>query len=97
MSIDGLGGRRLRRQGALRLRGRPSSNRAFPAAIEVLEKLTDAIPKEPQGAERVGSRSGRRGNLEKANERFRQALQVDPSFLPAPKTSASTNSLLGHR
>jgi tetratricopeptide (TPR) repeat protein len=62
----------------------------LPAAIEVLEKLTAESPRNLKALNLLGIALSGTGSLEKANDRFRQALQADPAFLPA-LTNLSVN------
>jgi Flp pilus assembly protein TadD len=65
----------------------------FPAAIEVLEKLNAESPRNIKALNLLGIALSRAGNLEKANDRFRQALQADPAFLAA-LTNLSVNEFM---
>ena len=68
----------------------------FPAAIGVLERLTAESPRNLQVLNLLGIALSAAGDLEKANERLRQALQVDPGFLPALKNLSINEFRLGH-
>src|SRR5581483_2832741 len=68
----------------------------FPAAIEVLEKLTAESPQNLKALNLLGIALSASGNLEKANARFRQALQADPAFLPALQNLSINEFALGH-
>jgi tetratricopeptide (TPR) repeat protein len=67
----------------------------FPAAIDLLEKLTAESPRNLNALNLLGIALGGAGNLEKANVRLRQALQVDPTFLPALKNLSINEFALG--
>jgi tetratricopeptide (TPR) repeat protein len=68
----------------------------FPAAVGVLEKLTAESPRNLKALNLLGIALSAAGDLEKANERLRQALQVDPAFLPALKNLSINEFRLGH-
>jgi len=67
----------------------------FPAAVGVLEKLTAESPRNLKALNLLGIALSAAGDLEKANERLRQALQVDPAFLPALKNLSINEFRLG--
>jgi len=67
----------------------------FPAAIELLEKLTAQSPQNLKALNLLGIALSGAGNLEKANARFQQALQADPAFLPALENLAINEFALG--
>jgi len=68
----------------------------FPAAVGVLEKLTAESPRDLKALNLLGIALSAEGDLEKANERLRQALHVDPGFLPALKNLSINEFRLGH-
>ena len=68
----------------------------FPAAVGMLEKLTAESPRDLKALNLLGIALSAAGDLEKANERLRQALQVDPAFLPALKNLSINEFRLGH-
>jgi tetratricopeptide (TPR) repeat protein len=68
----------------------------FPAAIGVLEKLTAGSPPNPKALNLLGIALSASGDLEKANLRLHQALEVDPEFLPALKNLSLNEFRLGH-
>ena len=68
----------------------------FPAAVGVLEKLTAESPRNLKALNLLGIAHGALGDLEKANQRLRQALEVDPGFLPALKNLSINEFRLGH-
>ena len=68
----------------------------FPAAVGVLEKLTAESPRNLKALNLLGIAHGAAGDLEKANQRLRQALEVDPGFLPALKNLSINEFRLGH-
>ena len=55
----------------------------IPAAIAVLEKLTSEDPRNIQALNLLGVAFSAAGDLQKADVRLRQALQLDPAYLPA--------------
>lgn len=67
----------------------------FPAAIDLLEKLTAESPQNLKALNLLGIALSGAGNLEKANDRFRQALQADPAFLPALRNLSTNEFALG--
>jgi tetratricopeptide (TPR) repeat protein len=68
----------------------------FPAAIDLLEKLTAESPQNLKALNLLGIALSGAGNLEKANARFRQALQADPAFLSALENLSINEFALGH-
>jgi tetratricopeptide (TPR) repeat protein len=68
----------------------------FPAAIELLEKLTAESPQNLKALNLLGIALSGAGDLEKANARFRQALEADPAFLPALTNLSVNEFALGH-
>src|ERR1035438_7724223 len=68
----------------------------FPAAIDLLEKLTAESPQNLKALNLLGIALSGAGNLEKANARFEQALQADPAFLPALENLSINEFALGH-
>jgi tetratricopeptide (TPR) repeat protein len=68
----------------------------FPAAVGVLEKLTAESPRNLKALNLLGIALSAAGDLEKANTRLRQALEVDPGFLPALKNLSINEFRLGH-
>jgi len=69
----------------------------FPAAIDVLEKLTAESPQNLKALNLLGIALSGAGDLEKANARFRQALQADPAFLSALQNLAINEFVLGQK
>jgi Flp pilus assembly protein TadD len=69
----------------------------FPAAIEVLEKLTTESPQNLKALNLLGIALSGAGDFEKANARFRQALQADPAFLPSLSNLAINEFVLGQK
>jgi tetratricopeptide (TPR) repeat protein len=69
--------------------------RQFPAAIDLLEKLTVESPRNLQALNLLGIALSAAGDLQKANTRLRQALQVDPAYLPALKNLSINQFVLG--
>lgn len=67
----------------------------FPAAAAVLEKLTAASPRDLKALNLLGIAYSASGDLEAANRRLRQALDIDPSFLPALKNLSINEFRLG--
>ena len=68
----------------------------FPAAIDLLEKLTAESPQNLKALNLLGIALSGAGNLQKANARFEQALQADPAFLPALENLSINEFALGH-
>jgi tetratricopeptide (TPR) repeat protein len=68
----------------------------FPAAVGVLEKLIDESPRNLKALNLLGIALSAAGDLEKANKRLHQALEVDPGFLPALKNLSINEFRLGH-
>ncbi len=68
----------------------------FPAAVGVLEKLTAGSPRDLKALNLLGIALSAAGDLETANQRLRQALEVDPGFLPALKNLSLNEFRLGH-
>jgi tetratricopeptide (TPR) repeat protein len=68
----------------------------FPAAVGVLEQLTAESPRNLRALNLLGIAHSAAGDLEKANQRLRQALAVDPGFLPALKNLSINEFRLGH-
>jgi tetratricopeptide (TPR) repeat protein len=68
----------------------------FPAAAGVLEKLTAESPGNLKALNLLGVAYSAAGELEKANQRLRQALEADPGFLPALKNLSINEFRLGH-
>lgn len=69
----------------------------LPAAIDVLEKLTTESPQNLKALNLLGIALSSAGDIEKANTRFRQALQADPEFLPALENLAINEFVLGQK
>jgi len=67
----------------------------FPAAIDLLEKLTADSPQNVKALNLLGIALSAAGSLEKANARFHQALQADPAFLPALENLSINQFALG--
>lgn len=67
----------------------------FPAAVEVLEKLTAESPRSVKALNLLGIALSAAGDLEQANERLRQALSLDPGFQPALKNLSINEFRLG--
>ncbi len=68
----------------------------FPAAAGVLEKLAAESPRNVKALNLLSIAYSAAGDLEKANQRLRQALAVDPGFLPALKNLSINEFRLGH-
>ena len=68
----------------------------FPAAVVVLEKLTAESPRNLKALNLLGIALSASGDLESANQRLRQALEMDPGFLPAIKNLSLNEFRLGH-
>jgi tetratricopeptide (TPR) repeat protein len=62
----------------------------------VLEKLTAESPRNLKALNLLGIALSAAGDLEKANERLRQALQIDSAFLPSLKNLSINEFRLGH-
>ena len=60
----------------------------LPAATGVLEKLIAESPGNVKALNLLGIALAATGNLDQANQRLRQALEVEPGFLPAIKNLA---------
>jgi tetratricopeptide (TPR) repeat protein len=67
----------------------------FPAAIAVLEKLTSDDPRNIKALNLLGIALSAAGDLQKANARLRQALQLDPAFMPALRNLSINQFALG--
>lgn len=68
----------------------------FPAAVGVLERLTAESPRNLKALNLLGIALSASGDLESANRRLRQALEMDPGFLPAIKNLSLNEFRLGH-
>ena len=68
----------------------------FPAAVGVLEKLTAESPRDVKALNLLGIALSAAGDLEKANQHLREALKVDPAFVPALKNLSINEFRLGH-
>ena len=68
----------------------------FPAAVGVLERLIAESPRSVKALNLLGVAHSAAGDLEQANQRLRQALEVDPGFLPALKNLSINEFRLGH-
>src|SRR4051794_22896682 len=67
----------------------------FPAAIDILEKFTAETPRSVKALNLLGIAFSAAGDLQKANARLRQALQVDPAFVPALRNLSINQFALG--
>jgi tetratricopeptide (TPR) repeat protein len=68
----------------------------FPAAAGVLEKLTAESPRNVKALNLLAIALSGAGDLETANQRLHEALEVDPGFLPALKNLSINEFRLGH-
>ena len=68
----------------------------FPVAAGVLENLLAESPRNVKALNLLGIALSAAGNLEEANRRLRQALEVDPGFAPALKNLSINEFRLGH-
>lgn len=68
----------------------------FPAAVAVLEKLNSESPRDVKALNLLGIALSASGELEKANQTLRQALEVDSGFLPALRNLSLNEFRLGH-
>ncbi|MEO8594797.1 MAG: tetratricopeptide repeat protein [Candidatus Solibacter sp.] len=67
----------------------------LPAAIDLLEKLTAESPQDVKALNLLGIALSAVGDLEKANNRLRQALRVDSAYLPALRNLSVNQFTLG--
>jgi tetratricopeptide (TPR) repeat protein len=64
------------------------ARRAFAAAIDLLEEQLGQAPRDLKALNLLGIALTSAGRSEQGNERFRQALAIDPAFYPARKNLA---------
>jgi tetratricopeptide (TPR) repeat protein len=67
----------------------------LPAAMDVLEKLIAESPGNVKALNLLGIALAGAGDLVQANQRLRQALEIDPGFLPAIKNLSINEFRLG--
>jgi Flp pilus assembly protein TadD len=64
------------------------SRREFPQAIRVLDELLRASPRDLRALNLIGIALTSSGDTAAANARFREALAIDPGFIPSRKNLA---------
>ena len=72
------------------------SRREFPQAIRVLDELLRASPRDLRALNLIGIALTSTGDPAAANARFREALSIDPGFIPSRKNLAINEFDSGH-